>query len=92
MVWQELGSLDGPGFANVEAQIYAAAKQAAYRPDSAPPGGMREIVERDGNGNTKIRFIGETSFVTDPAYGHQPGRRVRKWGPATDYYGRPCPS
>jgi hypothetical protein len=73
---KNLARLDDANFAVVEPQIYAAAKQAAYRPDSAPEGGMREIVERDGNGNKIIRFVGKTSFVCDPAYGHRPGRRV----------------
>jgi hypothetical protein len=74
---KDLTRLDDANFAVVEPQIYAGAKQAAYRPDSAPEGGMREIVEQDANGNKMHRFVGKTSFVCDPAYGYQPGRRVR---------------
>jgi hypothetical protein len=73
---KNLAQLDDANFAVVEPQIYDAAKQAAYRPDSAPEGGMREIVEQDANGNKLHRFVGKTSFVCDPAYGHRPGRRV----------------
>jgi hypothetical protein len=62
---KDLGYLEGDAFTNVENQIYAGAKQAAYQPDSAPPGEMREIVERDGNGNKLVRFVGQRSFVCD---------------------------
>jgi hypothetical protein len=74
---KDLAQLDDTNFAVVEPQIYASGKQAAYRPDSAPPGEMREIVEQDANGNKMHRFVGQTSFVVDPVYGYRPGRRVQ---------------
>jgi hypothetical protein len=45
-----------------EKQIYPAARDAAYRPDSVPLGQLREVPERDSNGLTIKRFVGRTWF------------------------------
>jgi hypothetical protein len=56
-----------------EDEIYPAARATAYSADSVPAGEMRAIQERDKNGLTMIRWIGQESFVK--AMG-RPGRRV----------------
>jgi hypothetical protein len=64
-------------FETFEPQIYNACREAANRPDSVPPGEMREIVKiNPQNGHKEIHFLGRESFVTDPRYGHRPGRQV----------------
>jgi hypothetical protein len=72
-----------------EAQVYAACREAASRPDSAAPGEVREVVKiNPQNGHKEIHFIGTTSFVTDPSYGYRPGRRVKSFHWLTDHQGR----
>jgi hypothetical protein len=56
-----------------EDQIYPAARATAYSADSVPAGEMRKVEEKDSNGMTMIRWIGQESFVK--AMG-RPGRRV----------------
>ena len=58
---------------NAEQQIYDRCRAAALRPDSAAPGEIRRVEERDSNGLVQVKWIGERSFVRDFA---TPGRRV----------------
>jgi hypothetical protein len=83
---KDLGYLEGDAFTNVENQIYASGKQAAFRPDSAPPGGMRMVHKSlmnhaHGTVVPAIEFVGLRSFVHDFA---TPGRRVRIRNPDRD--------
>jgi hypothetical protein len=59
---------------HAEQQIYASCRAAALRPDSAAPGEIRRVEERDSNGLLQVKWIGERSFIHDFA---TPGRRVR---------------
>jgi hypothetical protein len=64
-------------FEKLEPQVFNACRDAASRPDSVPPGTMREITRTNPqNGHREVHFIGNESFVTDPSYGHRPGRKV----------------
>src|SRR6516162_5813160 len=73
----KLSQLPRDVFETFEPQIYNACREAASRPDSVPPGEMREIVKiNPQNGHKEIHFLGRESFVTDPTYGHRPGRQV----------------
>jgi hypothetical protein len=48
-----------------------------YRVDNMSPGEMRPVMRVDENTGAKIReWIGPTSFVLDPTYGHRPCRKV----------------
>jgi hypothetical protein len=58
---------------HAEQQIYDGCRAAALRPDSAAPGEIRRVEERDSNGLVQVKWIGERSFVRDFA---TPGRRV----------------
>jgi hypothetical protein len=61
-------------FETLEPQVYAACRDAASRPDSVPPGEMREVVRiNPQNGHKEIHFLGRESFVKDFT---RPGRRV----------------
>ena len=61
-------------FETFEPQIYNACREAASRPDSVPPGEMREIVKvNPQNGHKEIHFLGRESFVRDMG---RPGRHV----------------
>jgi hypothetical protein len=48
-----------------EDQIYAACKDAAYRPDSVPPGNLRRVEEVDANGLKIVKFVGQECFVKE---------------------------
>jgi hypothetical protein len=61
-------------FETFEPQIYNACREAASRPDSVPPGTMREVTRIDPKtGHKEIHFIGRDSFVKDFT---RPGRQV----------------
>jgi hypothetical protein len=59
---------------HAEQQIYDGCRAAALRPDSAAPGEIRRVEERDSNGLLQVKWVGERSFIHDFA---TPGRRVR---------------
>ena len=62
----KLWKMDKYVFGKFEPQIYSACRDAASRPDSVPPGEIREVVKIDPqNGHKEIHFIGTTSFVKD---------------------------
>ena len=70
----KLWKLPRDAFEVMEPQVYAACKQAASRPDSVPPGEMREVTRiNPQNGHKEVHFIGNESFVKDMM---RPGRRV----------------
>jgi hypothetical protein len=48
-----------------EERIYGACHAEAYRPDSVPSGGMREVIDIDKNGLKIHKFVGQRSFVHD---------------------------
>jgi hypothetical protein len=61
-------------FETFEPQVYSACREAAKRPDSIPPGEIREVVRiNPQNGHKEIHFLGRESFVKDMG---RPGRRV----------------
>jgi hypothetical protein len=61
-------------FEVMEPQVYAACREAASRPDSVPPGEIREVVKIDPkNGHKEIHFLGRESFVRQMG---REGRRV----------------
>jgi hypothetical protein len=62
---------------NFEAQVLAAVPREANDPRSVPRGEMRKVEKLDEHGRLQeTRWIGQDSFVLDPAVGHRPGRRV----------------
>jgi hypothetical protein len=63
---------DKTAFLNFEKQCVAVNAYAGSN-DSAPEGGLREIVERDANGMEVRKFLGTRCFVADMG---RPGRRV----------------
>jgi hypothetical protein len=67
-------ALADDAFAVVEPQLLAAVNQSAYNPNTVPiDGPLRRIEERDANGNTTYRYIGQRSFIHDLV---RKGRRV----------------
>jgi hypothetical protein len=70
-------SLPSEALGQFENLIYPAAKAEAFKSSSVPAGDMRRVVEVDSNGMKMVRWIGQRSFVLDPAYGHRPGRLAR---------------
>ena len=57
----------------------AAVERNLYRTDNMQSGELRAVLVVDPNTGAQQRhFIGPDSFVTDPAYGHQPCRRVTR--------------
>jgi hypothetical protein len=76
----KLWRLPADVFANIEPQIFEACRVAASRNDTCAPGELREITRTDPKtGHKQVLFFGQQSFVTDPTYGHRPGRRVVKF-------------
>jgi len=70
----KLWNLPRDVFETLEPQVYNACREAASRPDSVPPGEMREVVKiNPQNGHKEIHFLGTTSFVRDMG---RPGRKV----------------
>jgi hypothetical protein len=70
----KLWKLPRDAFETLEPQVYDACREAANRPDSVPPGEMREVTRiNPENGHKEIHFIGDTSFVKDFT---RPGRKV----------------
>jgi hypothetical protein len=70
----KLWKLPKDTFEVFEPQVYAACREAASRPDSVPPGEMREVVRiNPQNGHKEIHFLGRESFVREMG---RPGRRV----------------
>jgi hypothetical protein len=70
----KLWNLPRDVFETLEPQVYNACREAASRPDSVPPGEMREVVKiNPQNGHKEIHFLGRDSFVKDFT---RPGRRV----------------
>jgi hypothetical protein len=56
-----------------------AVKRNVHRSDNMQPGELRPIIRVDKNTGAKVReFIGPTSFVRDPQYGHRPARLVAR--------------
>jgi hypothetical protein len=66
-----------------ERQIYPACRDAAYMPDSVPPGTLRLVPEKDANGLTINRFIGQTWFGALHGFA-RPGQKARIRNPDTD--------
>jgi hypothetical protein len=76
-------------FANFEPQVFQACRAAASRNDTCAPGELRQVSRTDPRtGLKETVFFGKESFVTDPAYGHRPGRRVKGFYWLTDHQGR----
>jgi hypothetical protein len=62
----KLKTLDDDVFVPFEPQIFAAAKEAGTRPDSAAPDEMRMVEKiNPANGQKTIEFYGQRSFVHD---------------------------
>ena len=82
--------LPSDAFPNLEQQLLEECKRQAYNPLTVPIGEFREIIKTDARNGQKIHeFIGQESFVKDPAYGFRPGRRIAAWRvPAVDTQGR----
>ena len=57
----------------LDPQICRAVRDEAYNPNTVPPGELRRVVEKDGNGATMVRFVGPQCFVREMG---RPGRRV----------------
>jgi hypothetical protein len=62
---------------NFEAHVLDAVVREANDPRSVPRGEMRKVEKLDAHGRLEeVRWIGQDSFVLDPAVGYRPGRRV----------------
>jgi hypothetical protein len=65
---------------NFEEQVLGAVVREANDPRSVPRGEMRKVEKLDPHGRLEeVRWIGQDSFVLDPAVGYRPGRRVRSF-------------
>jgi hypothetical protein len=72
----------------------AAVERNLYRTDNMAPGEMRSVMVVDPNTGAQQRhFVGPTSFVRNPLYGHRDCRRVTRicapagstlWGSASE--------
>jgi hypothetical protein len=63
---KKIGKLWNNGFEHVESEIYTDARSAGERPDSAPPGQLREVEKiNPQNGQRFVEFIGSRSFIHD---------------------------
>jgi hypothetical protein len=69
----KIWDLPRSALAAFEDQIYPQARAEAWRPDSVPPGEMRQVHKPTANGSEIIEWVGQESFVK--AMG-RPGRRV----------------
>jgi hypothetical protein len=49
----------------LEPRLLKECQEAAFRPDSVPPGEMRRVEKIDGNGLKIVEWIGQRSFIED---------------------------
>ena len=67
-------ALADDAFPVMEAQLLAAVNQSAYRPETVPVDApLRRVEEKDANGLTSYRYVGQRSFIHDLT---RAGRRV----------------
>ena len=71
-------------------QLIAAVKVEAVNPANFKSDEIRPLERLDPQtGQVRFRdWIGQRSFVADPAYGFRPGRKVVRFLAPTDHYGR----
>jgi hypothetical protein len=79
----------------LEPQLMRACLDEANNPKNVDPGEFRKIEDRNPYGQVQMmKFVGQESFVKNPAYGHRPGRRVTIRNPDTSpgWFPREVPS
>lgn len=71
-------------------QLVEAVKVEAVNPENLKPGEIKPIERLDPQtGQVRSRdWIGQRSFVADPAYGFRPGRKVVRFLAPVDNHGR----
>lgn len=70
--------------------LVEAVKVEAVNPQNLKPDEIRAVERLDPQtGQVRMRdWVGQRSFVADPAYGFRPGRKVVRFLAPTDHYGR----
>lgn len=76
--------LEADALQRLAPQLIEHVKVEAVNPENLPPGEIRAVERLDPHtGQVRFRdWVGQKSFVADPAYGFRPGRRVTSF--ATD--------
>lgn len=72
-----MGAIRGDALDVFAEQVIDAAIASAFDPSSVPHGHIVERIADDPySGQKRKEYIGDTSFIADPAYGARPGRKV----------------